>query len=196
MDRETTPPARGRPRQARTDSLITQAAIDILREEGPQAVNVASVSTRSGVARTTIYRRYRDRRELLAAALRPVTDRGGAPEHLATARRLEWVLANAEEVLQHTIGPGGVAAVLTDADPEFSAALRSALASGLRPVLAQIEEDLDRGALTTDLEPDLILTLVLGTYLAETLRHGAPDPTWRARTADALGQLLGATAAQ
>lgn len=195
MDRETTTPARGRPRQARTDSLITQAAIDILREEGPQAVNVASVSTRSGVARTTIYRRYRDRRELLAAALRPVTDRGGAPEHLATVKRLEWVLANAEEVLQHTIGPGGVAAVLTDADPEFSEALRSALASGLRPVLAQIEEDLDRGALTTDVEPDLILTLVLGTYLAESLRHGAPDAMWRARTADALGRLLGATAA-
>ncbi|MGH3350983.1 MAG: TetR/AcrR family transcriptional regulator [Nocardioides sp.] len=193
MEREATQ-ARGRPRQASTDEQITRAATEILRELGPQAVNVASVAARSGVARTTIYRRHRDRRELLTAALRPVADKGEAPEHLTIVQRLDWVLASTEEVLQRAIGPGGVAAVLTDADPEFSAALRAALASALRPVLAQVEGDLDRGALTAEVEPDLVLSMILGVYLAETLRRGVPDETWRTRTSAALGRLLGASA--
>lgn len=192
MDRDATK-ARGRPRQSSTDELIARAAIELLREQGPRSVNVAAVAARSGVARTTIYRRYRDRRDLLAAALRPATARGEAPEHLGTEERLEWVLARTEDVLQHAIGPGGVAAVLTDADPEFSDALRAALASGLQPVLDQIDRDLRRGALTAAVEPDLVLTLVLGAYLSESLRRGVPDAEWRNRTAAALARLLGAT---
>ena len=41
------------------DERITAAALDLLRTQGPAAVTVEAVAARSGVAKTTIYRRYR-----------------------------------------------------------------------------------------------------------------------------------------
>lgn len=191
MTAERAPRGRGRPRRSETDDQITQATSDLLREHGPGAVNVASVAARSGVARTTIYRRYADRRALLATALRPVTTKGQAPESATVPERIEWLLDSTEDVLGQGIGPGGVAAVLTDSDPDFSAALRDALEAGLRPVAAQIENDLSDGTLVADIDPELVLNLVLGAHLSESLRHGPPDAAWRRRTSVVLSSLLG-----
>lgn len=191
MTAERAPRGRGRPRRSETDDQITQATSEILREHGPGAINVASVAARSGVARTTIYRRHADRRALLATALQPVATRGHAPEDATVPERIEWLLAGTAEVLGESIGPGGVAAVLTDSDPDFSAALRDALEVGLRPVAAQIETDLDDGTLVGHVNPELVLNLVLGAHLSESLRHGPPDSAWRLRTSVALAGLLG-----
>lgn len=190
------PRGRGRPRRTETDDRITQATIELLREQGPDAVNVASVAARSGVARTTIYRRYADRRALLATALQPVTSQGPAPEGANVTERIEWLLARTQDVLDQGIGAGGVAAVLTGSDPDFSAALRDALEAGLLPVTDQIQADLSDGTLTADVDPDLVLNLVLGAHLAESLRHGPPGIIWRRRTAAVLGSLLGSSPAR
>ena len=69
-----------------------------------------------GPARTTIYRRDADRRALLTAALRPMTERGKPPEHLKLHDRLAWMLSRAEEVRNGGIGLGGVAAAHTALD--------------------------------------------------------------------------------
>lgn len=181
---------RGRPRRPETDEQVTQAVLDLLREQGPIAVNVAAVSARSGVARSTIYRRYQDRSALLGAALDRVTERGSPPEGLDVAGRLAWVLERVEWVVTLGIGHGGVAALLTDSDPEFTATLRRSLDDGLSPVVDQIESDVARGALVPDLDADLVVNLVLGSYLAETLRRGAPERAWRDQTVALLTSLL------
>lgn len=184
------PRPRGRPRRTETDEQIVRAAQELIREHGPTGVSVAGVSSRSGLARTTIYRRYRDRQALLTAALQPVADSGRPPEGLTVEEKIGWVLSRTEDVLTHGLGPGGVGSVLADADAEFSSALRHSLAEGLRPVLQQIEDDVSHGALTPDADPEVLLNLILGSYLAETLRHGTPTLAWRRRTAKMLSALL------
>ncbi|KQZ68642.1 TetR/AcrR family transcriptional regulator [Nocardioides sp. Root151] len=182
----------GRPRRADTDDLIVATTQELIREHGPSAVNVAAVSARSGIARTTIYRRYRDRQELLGAALQPITARGGPPPGDAVHEKIEWVLARAEEVLDRGIGPGGVASVLADSDPDFSAALRDSLRTGLQPILAQVEGDIASGVLVEGLDADLLLDLVVGSYLAARLRRGSADAQWRVRISELLaGSLSG-----
>lgn len=181
---------RGRPRLSETDRRILQATRALIQEQGPQAVNIASVSERSGVARTTIYRRHDGRTSLLRAALEPVAERGEPPAHLDVAGRLEWVLAQTEEVVLADIGPGGVAAVLTGSDPEFGEVLRGSLQAGLEPVVRQIRADAASGALVPAAGPEVVLNLVLGSCLAELLLRGTPDAEWRERTAAALASLL------
>jgi AcrR family transcriptional regulator len=183
--------ARGRPRRADTDDKIVSATLDLIREHGPAAVNVAAVATRSGVARTTIYRRYRDREELLTAALQPVTARGEPPRDASAREKFTWVLARTEEVLASGIGLGGVAAVVADSDAAFSAALRVSLHSSLEPIHQQMHDDVTRGRLASHVDPDLVVNLVLGAYLAERVRYGTPRPEWRQRTADLLAASLG-----
>ncbi|HEX2214996.1 MAG TPA: TetR family transcriptional regulator, partial [Mycobacterium sp.] len=55
------------------DDGITDATLALLRTKGPKSVTVEAVAARSGIAKTTIYRRHRDRRDMLAVALARVT---------------------------------------------------------------------------------------------------------------------------
>ena len=181
---------RGRPRRAETDDKIVSATLELIREKGPEAVNVAAVSARSGIARTTIYRRYRDRKDLLQAALQPVTKRNKPPEGASTREKVVWVLTQTQEVLASSIGLGGLAAVVADSDPDFSAALRASLHSALEPIHQQITDDVAHRRLAPHLDADIVVNLILGAYLAELVRYPAPRPDWLQRTADLLAASL------
>lgn len=181
---------RGRPRRPETEQRIADATLALLRESGPSAVNVASVSARSGVARTTVYRRYRDRTELLRAALGPVTDRGTPAPESSVRDKLVWLLTRTQEVVSHGIGPGGVAAVLSGNDPEFSTALRDSLDSGLTPLVEQLGADVAGGRVGSHVDPGTVVDLAFGAYLAELVRSPEPRAGWMERTADLLAHAL------
>ena len=72
----------GRPRQPEVDTRLSEAVLALLRSGGPGAVTVEAVAARSGVAKTTIYRRHANRADLLRATL---TDAVGTPEAAASA---------------------------------------------------------------------------------------------------------------
>jgi hypothetical protein len=59
----------GRPRDERASSAITDAALRQLRTNGYGNVTMESVAVEAGVARATIYRRYRDKADLVTAAI-------------------------------------------------------------------------------------------------------------------------------
>ena len=110
------------------DDGIADATLALLRTKGPRSVTVESVAARSGIAKTTIYRRYRDRRDMLSAALSRVT----TPEPLAVQAdapdRLRWLIKEAVKTVEVGIGFGGLAALLTDEDPAFTKLFRRILA--------------------------------------------------------------------
>ncbi|MCB9673938.1 MAG: TetR/AcrR family transcriptional regulator [Alphaproteobacteria bacterium] len=58
-----------RPRDPEVDTRIVQAARELLAEGGHYAVTVTAAAERAGVSRPTVYRRYRDTRDLLMAVL-------------------------------------------------------------------------------------------------------------------------------
>ena len=122
---------RGRPRLESTDQRIFEAARELLRLRGPAAVNIDSVAARSGVARTTIYRRYRSRDELMHAILEHLIDPAPLAPDLPVGEKLRWVMERISDILENRLGPGATAAIIADSDPEFSTAVRSRLATRL-----------------------------------------------------------------
>lgn len=185
------PGARGRPRSPATDERITEAALALLREGGPQAVTVDGVAQRSGAARTTVYRRYADRQALLAAVLDDLLDRPLPPPELELPAKLRWVLSQVEHLLEDGLGRGGVAAVLTGADPVFGSVLRRSLEIQLGVLRDQVRADVDAGRVSPDVDPDAVVSLVVGAYLGEAVRHDRPSP----RALDAVVDLLARVAA-
>lgn len=179
-------PRRGRPRAAEVDHRILEAAHELLRERGPAAVHIDAVAGRSGVARTTVYRRYRNRHELLSAMLDRVTDQGAPPAGDDVADKLRQLLERVRAVFDRGLGAGGVAAVLTDADPEFTRSLRATLDRHLAPLRQAMVEDAEQGLLRADADPDALLDLALGGYLAERLRYGEERADWLDHTAELL----------
>lgn len=57
------------PRVARTRTAVLRAATDLLVEGGPTAVTIDAVVARSGVAKSTIYRHWESRDEVLLAVI-------------------------------------------------------------------------------------------------------------------------------
>ena len=59
----------GRPRSPEADEAILRAATELLDEVGMERLTIEGVAQRAGVAKTTVYRRWKDKHSLLAAAL-------------------------------------------------------------------------------------------------------------------------------
>jgi AcrR family transcriptional regulator len=59
----------GRPRDSSRDLAILDATLALLTEVGYEQLSMEAVAGRSGAAKTTIYRRYRDKAALVAAAV-------------------------------------------------------------------------------------------------------------------------------
>ncbi len=177
---------RGRPRLESTDQRILQAARELLRVKGPAAVNIDSVAARSGVARTTIYRRYRSRDELMEAILEQLIDPAPLAPDLPVDEKLRWVLDRISDILANRLGPGATAAVISDSDPEFTAAVRARLAERLGLLAELMTVDIKTGRLHTRTDPDTVLGVLVGAYLAEVLRFGSPRDGWMDRTIELL----------
>src|SRR4051795_4960070 len=97
--------------QRSVEDRIDESTLRLLHTKGPRSVTVEAVAARSGIAKTTIYRRYRDRRDMLSTALSRVT----TPEPLAVQAdppdRLRWLITEAVKTVEVGIGYGGLAAL-------------------------------------------------------------------------------------
>ncbi|WP_328320945.1 TetR/AcrR family transcriptional regulator [Kribbella sp. NBC_00382] len=177
---------RGRPRLESTDQRILQTARELLRAKGPEAVSIDSVAARSGVARTTIYRRYRSRHELMEAVLKQLIDPAPVAPDLPVNEKLRWVLDRISDILANRLGPGATAAVISNSDPEFTAAVRARLAERLSLLAELMTVDIKAGRLQARTDPDTVLGVLVGTYLAEVLRFGSPRDGWMDRAIELL----------
>ncbi len=67
----TTPAHRapGRPRSAQADQAIIDAIVDLLVDRGYREVTIEAVAARAGVAKTTIYRRWPSKAEMVVEAI-------------------------------------------------------------------------------------------------------------------------------
>jgi AcrR family transcriptional regulator len=176
----------GRPRRPEVDRRITSAALDLLRSGGPGAVGIDAVAKQAGVARTTVYRRYATREELLATILDQLVEEPFEPPDASLAGQLQWSLERVRVLLEEGLGRGGTAAVLADIDPEFTEALQRRLQDALRVMRDEIAGSVESGRLSSEVDPDALVGAVFGAYLAEVLQYGAPRPGWEDRTVSLL----------
>src|SRR5690349_4727201 len=106
--------------QGSVEARIASATLQLLRTGGPRVVTMEAVAAASGVAKTTIYRRHRDRRDLLTTTLSSLATPEPLDPESDPSDRLRGIIDQAIEIVEHGVGVGGVAAMLTDEDPEFS----------------------------------------------------------------------------
>lgn len=177
----------GRPRLEETDHRINRAVLDLLHEHGTRAVSIDAVAARSGVARTTIYRRYRNRSELTAAALSHLIEGPVSPPDLPLQQKLRWVLEQIDHLIE-ALGSGGVGAVLDDSDPEFTAVVRGLISDRLDALQGAIAADVESGRLGPALDAQSVMGLLFGAVLGEVVRFGQARAGSLDRTADLLAR--------
>jgi AcrR family transcriptional regulator len=178
--------ARGRPRREETDRSIHEAALRLLRTGGPAAVTVEAVATESGVAKTTIYRRYADRGSVLRAALKAAIKPPEEPIGTTPREKIRWALDQTWHQMSQVLGRGGVSAILGNTQPEFTRLFRSVLTPYADALVQLIRVDMAAGELRRDLDPDTVVSLLIGAYLGELLRRGRVDKAFSERCVDVI----------
>ena len=81
-------PARGpgRPRSEEADQAILGATIMLLAEHGVYGLSIEAVAAEAGVGKTTIYRRWQTKEDLVVAALARMRPRPSRPRTPARSR--------------------------------------------------------------------------------------------------------------
>ncbi|MFE2033330.1 TetR/AcrR family transcriptional regulator [Streptomyces scopuliridis] len=194
---------RGRPRSAEADSAILEATLASLGELGWSKLTMGDVATRAGVAKTTLYRRWTAKSELVVDAVAVLFDELELPDRGSLAADVEGVVLQFAALLERPETKTALMAVIAEStrDEALRARIRTSIVDRQkRLVLLGRERAQTRGELPREPDTakaartaDLIFDVIAGAVVHRTLVSAEPvDEEW-ARTFTAL--LLGGLAA-
>jgi AcrR family transcriptional regulator len=184
-------PQAGPSRSERTEAAILAATRELLAKGGVRELTVEGVAARSGVAKTTIYRRWRSKDELALAVLIDMVQTVIAVPSLADTRsELVALVQGAVRVLGKTLmGPvmqGLVPELATDS--ELARAFRErVVALRVREVERLLRRGIERGELRADIDIGLTHELLFGAVYYRLFLSGEPlDRKLAERIVDAV----------
>jgi AcrR family transcriptional regulator len=173
----------GRPtRRARSEQAILAATRELLDENGVRSLTIEGVAARSGVAKTTIYRRWADRDELALAVLIEMLEEFRALPDLGDTRKelLAFVKEATAVILSGGVIQGLVSEIATR--PELGELYGDRIvATRLEEMKTIVDRAIQRGDLRLDTDVRVAHELLVGPLFYRLLFSGAPLNTRHAR---------------
>ncbi len=158
----------GRPRSPEAQRAILEAALDLFVEEGFEGMSIEGVAARAGVGKTTIYRRWDSKEDLVVDAIDQLVLTVGPPDtgsvredlvEMLTAMQTTFTSSRAGEIFprmaphlasQSSLGRAYLRQVI---DPRFGR-LKELIARGV-----------ERGELPATTDPELVRSLLVGPVI-------------------------------
>ncbi|MEO6889730.1 MAG: TetR/AcrR family transcriptional regulator [Ktedonobacteraceae bacterium] len=163
----------GRPRSAQAHKAILIATLEALAEEGYQAMSIEGVAARAGVGKTTIYRRWASKEDLVIDAIHeiqtefPINDTGNFREDLISFF-LQAYQAFSDNPLIEKLVFKIIGEVKTN--PQIVQALQSRLmVPRMQRFINLVKHAQARGEIRADLDPVVIVDLVGGALFYRLL---------------------------
>jgi AcrR family transcriptional regulator len=185
--------ARGRPRNELVSRAITDAALRQLQEVGFARLSMESVACEAGVARATVYRRYRDKADLVTAAIAangavelpegPSEDPRGD-----LARFLQEFDARFAESCFEVVG-----SLMAAREAPHAMAMHRDRVVFPRTAYARrlLEQARQEGQLDRDADLDLALQMLSGSVFARRVAGLPTEPGWAERAVGAIWDGMG-----
>lgn len=183
-----TPRPPGRPRDQRATQAITDAALRQLAALGYARVSMESIASEAGVARATVYRRFKDKADLITAAIAD-TPGGRFPDQPSDDPRADLVVYL--EAFDERFGESCVEVIgtlLGSREEHVALALHrqrvvEPRTGYVRSLLVRAQE---LGELATDTDVDLAVQMLTGSVLARRVNGTASPPDWARRAIDMI----------
>jgi TetR/AcrR family transcriptional regulator, regulator of autoinduction and epiphytic fitness len=169
------------PRVERSRMVILRAAVEEMAEVGYGGVTIESIAARAGVGKSTIYRHWPDKLELIADAFETFHERMVPDLGILSAREsVAVLLRHVAEVVVDSTFSRCIPALIEGAERDqrvrefhhrYSAERRRAL-------IDLIGVGIDSGEISPDVDPELATTAMLGAIFYRRLmtpRPLAPD---------------------
>ncbi|MDJ0767935.1 MAG: TetR/AcrR family transcriptional regulator [Ilumatobacter sp.] len=164
-------------RAERVRSAVLDATAELLEEVGYDRFGIDDVATRAGVHKTTVYRRWPTKPELVADAVQahsevhvPIPDTGDVHADLQALARS--VVANIGSVGGARRSRSIVAAAAHS--EELAASLRAFWSDRLGAAVPIVERAVARGDLPPDTDPILLIETLVGPIWLRLLMTGEP----------------------
>ncbi|GGV98783.1 TetR/AcrR family transcriptional regulator [Streptomyces globisporus] len=195
----------GRPRSIAADAAILEATRASLVDLGWSKLTMSDVATRAGVAKTTLYRRWAGKNELVVDAVAVLFDELELPDRGSLAADVQGVVLQFAALLERPEARTALMAVVAEStrDDSLRHRIRSAIVDRQkRLVLLGRERAQARGELRyeddasdADRNADLIFDVIAGAVVHRTLVSAEPvDAEWASGFTSLL--LLGLAGAQ
>lgn len=177
---------RGRPRDPRTDEAILRAALELFTEHGHAGTSIEQVARRAGVGKLTVYRRWENKDELIAAAVESARGEIPSPgaDDLAgmSYAQISRVIADALPVSARTLADPGYRAMLAQVfgssvtHPGLMAAFwHNHILPRRRTAHLALSRAVEEGVLPPETDIEAVIDMTVGAVVYRLLRPEPPD---------------------
>lgn len=155
----------GRPRSVQSHQAILQATLGLLAEVGFEAMSIEAIAARAGVGKTTIYRRYSGKEELVADAIESIRQDVVIPDTGNLWSDIDGLIDNAAQITLTPLGRQTVAMIISSAssNSQFAQIYWDKYLQPRRQAFALV---LERAKARTEIQEDLDPGLVFDTMSA------------------------------
>ncbi|MEI1374110.1 TetR/AcrR family transcriptional regulator [Nostoc sp. UHCC 0926] len=169
----------GRPRSIHADQAILQATLDLLAEVGYESMSIEAIASRAGVGKTTIYRRYTSKEELVADAIESLRDDLAIPDTGSFWGDMDILINNAAKKIHSPLGRQTLALIISTAssNPQFAEVYWTKYTKLRREAFSKVLERAKfRGEIHKDADVDLIIDLVSGSLYYALIFKPTTEP--------------------
>ncbi|MEH1802310.1 MAG: TetR/AcrR family transcriptional regulator [Nostoc sp.] len=169
----------GRPRSIYADQAILQATLDLLAEVGYENMSIEAIASRAGVGKTTIYRRYTSKEELVADAIESLRDDLAIPDTDSFWGDMDILINNAAKKIDSPLGRQTLALIISTAssNPQFAEVYWTKYTKLRREAFSKIlERAKSRGEIHKNADVDLIIDLVSGSLYYALIFKPTTEP--------------------
>ncbi|MBD2410354.1 TetR family transcriptional regulator [Nostoc calcicola FACHB-389] len=158
----------GRPRSVESHQAILQATIDLLIEVGFTHMSIDGIAARAGVGKTTIYRRYSSKEELIADAIESLRQEVVIPDTGSFWDDIDSLIESAAQLTLNPLGKQTVAMIVNSAltNPQFAQMYWTKYLQPRRQGFAIVlKRAKERGELQADADSDLFFDTISSIML-------------------------------
>jgi len=168
----------GRPRSAQSHQAMLQATLKLLAEIGFEAMSIEAIASRAGVGKTTIYRRYSGKAELVADAIESIREEVIIPDTGSLWGDMNALIQNAAQISLNPLGRQTVAMIISSAssNAEFAQIYWTKYLQPRRKAFAVVlERAKARQEVKLDLDPGLVFDTMSGIMLYAMIFQPTPE---------------------
>ena len=171
------PPIRrgpGRPRHADTEARAYHAVLELFGKKGWAGLSLDGVATHAGIGKSSIYLRWKDKRDLLLDALRDLETHLAVPDDIAGVTIRDHLVAHARARAELYLGEHGPALShlysAAQANPvEFEEIRQERITRGVLALTGRIEKAIEDGELPKDTPNQHLLDAIEGAVMVHVL---------------------------
>ncbi|MGD1873680.1 MAG: TetR/AcrR family transcriptional regulator [Mastigocoleus sp.] len=188
----------GRPRSAESHQAILKATLELLGEVGFESMSIEAISSRAGVGKTTIYRRYKSKEELVADAIESIRQDVVIPNTGNLESDLDELIENAAQITVTPLGRKTVAMIMSSASSNSQFA-QIYWTKYLQPRREAFGVVIERAKIRKEIQPDIDSNLVFDSMsgiMLYTLIFPPKTESWTDYVRRALNLLFKGNARQ